>query len=109
MQDLTTDDSPKQYDMLYIPDLSNIPNVYPSPERDEEEDEAEEVGGKASKPATKRKRENRYKNAPPAVLSVSAAIYAGNQAQAPQLTRSSVGGLRTARLNGPTGNGRTSG
>lgn len=53
--------------MSYRPDLSSISSVYPSPERDEEEEET----GKASKPAAKRKRENRYKNAPPAVLSVS--------------------------------------
>ena len=59
----------KKYDMSYMPDLSNISSVYPSPERDEEEDES--LAGKTSKPAAKRKRENRYKNAPPAVLSVS--------------------------------------
>lgn len=55
------------YDMSYMPDLSNISSVYPSPERDDEEDESQ--SGKTSKPAAKRKRENRYKNAPPAVLS----------------------------------------
>ncbi|KAB5577603.1 hypothetical protein GE09DRAFT_525180 [Coniochaeta sp. 2T2.1] len=55
------------YDMTYMPDLSNISSVYPSPERDEEEEESQ--AGKTSKPAAKRKRENRYKNAPPAVLS----------------------------------------
>lgn len=58
-----------QYDMSYIPDFSNI-GVYPSPERDEDEEESSPTGSKGSKPATKRKRENRYKNAPPAVLSV---------------------------------------
>jgi hypothetical protein len=55
------------YDMSYMPDLSNISSVYPSPERDDEEEESQ--SGKTSKPAAKRKRENRYKNAPPAVLS----------------------------------------
>jgi len=55
------------YDMSYMPDLSNISSVYPSPERDDEEEESQ--AGKTSKPAAKRKRENRYKNAPPAVLS----------------------------------------
>jgi hypothetical protein len=54
--------------MSYMPDLSNISSVYPSPERDDEEEESQ--SGKTSKPAAKRKRENRYKNAPPAVLSV---------------------------------------
>jgi hypothetical protein len=54
--------------MSYIPDFSNLSSVYPSPEREEEE---EEEASKTSKPAAKRKRENRYKNAPPAVLSVS--------------------------------------
>jgi AP-1-like factor len=57
----------EKYDMSYMPDLSNISSVYPSPERDDEEEE----NSKTSKPAAKRKRENRYKNAPPAVLSVS--------------------------------------
>lgn len=47
-------------------DFSSISNVYPSPER-EEEDGSQEPQQKA--PA-KRKRENRYKNAPPSVLSV---------------------------------------
>jgi len=56
------------YDMSYMPDLSNISSMYPSPERDEEEEESSQTS-KTSKPAAKRKRENRYKNAPPAVLS----------------------------------------
>ncbi|KAK5661378.1 hypothetical protein OQA88_11277 [Cercophora sp. LCS_1] len=46
-------------------EFSSISNVYPSPERDEE-DASQEPQQKA--PA-KRKRENRYKNAPPSVLS----------------------------------------
>jgi hypothetical protein len=60
---------PQKYDMSYMPDLSNMSSVYPSPERDDEEEGSQ--AGKTSKPAAKRKRENRYKNAPPAVLSVS--------------------------------------
>lgn len=66
---IASDMSLQKYDMSYMPDLSNISSVYPSPERDDEEEESQ--AGKSSKPAAKRKRENRYKNAPPAVLSVS--------------------------------------
>jgi len=55
------------YDLSYMPDLSNISSIYPSPERDEEEEQS--PTSKTAKPAVKRKRENRYKNAPPAVLS----------------------------------------
>jgi hypothetical protein len=47
-------------------DYTGISHVYPSPERDEDESQPSEQ----QKPAAKRKRENRYKNAPPSVLSV---------------------------------------
>lgn len=49
---------------------SGISSRYPSPgqEDDGEADSAESA--QQQKPAAKRKRENRYKNAPPAVLSV---------------------------------------
>jgi len=80
---VTSDISPTQYDVSYMPDISNISSVYPSPERDDDEEE-EEGGGKTSKPAAKRKRENRYKNAPPAVLSVSAVV---KSRQAPTANR----------------------
>jgi AP-1-like transcription factor len=56
-----------QYDIAYLPDMSNISNVYPSPGREDESERASQP----QKPAAKRKRENRYKNAPPSVLSVS--------------------------------------
>jgi AP-1-like factor len=46
-------------------DYSSISNVYPSPEPGEDEQPSAQ-----QKPAAKRKRENRYKNAPPSVLSV---------------------------------------
>lgn len=55
-------------DMSYLPDYSNL-GAYPSPERDEDEEETVPSSSKGTKPAAKRKRENRYKNAPPAVLS----------------------------------------
>ncbi len=45
-------------------------DVYSSPERDSESPEAQAATPAAKAPA-KRKRENRYKNAPPSVLSVS--------------------------------------
>lgn len=47
--------------------------MYLSPEREEDDDDEDEGEGssKTTKPAAKRKRENRYKNAAPAVLSVS--------------------------------------
>jgi AP-1-like factor len=45
-------------------DYSSISNVYPSPEPGEDEQPSAQ-----QKPAAKRKRENRYKNAPPSVLS----------------------------------------
>jgi hypothetical protein len=66
--------------MAGIPDLSAISNMYPSPDGSERESDSPQPSqaddGKAgtaaaSKPAAKRKRENRYKNAPPSVLSVS--------------------------------------
>ncbi|KAL1879912.1 hypothetical protein VTK73DRAFT_6724 [Phialemonium thermophilum] len=48
---------------VYATDLNEMPNLYPSPEAEEESPPQE----RAQKP--KRKRENRYKNAPPSVLS----------------------------------------
>ncbi|KAH8893126.1 hypothetical protein GQ53DRAFT_860131 [Thozetella sp. PMI_491] len=56
------------YDMAYMPDLNNLSNIYPSPKL-EDEDNAQEQPAQQQKPAAKRKRENRYKNAPPSVLS----------------------------------------
>jgi len=53
------------YDIASTADLGSFTNVYPSPEHDEEPSQPTEQ----QKPATKRKRENRYKNAPPSVLS----------------------------------------
>ena len=53
------------YDVTSSGDYSGIAHVYPSPERDEEESQPSQQ----AKPAAKRKRENRYKNAPPSVLS----------------------------------------
>ncbi|KAK1836212.1 AP-1-like transcription factor YAP1 [Podospora conica] len=47
-------------------EYNGIAHVYPSPERDE--DDSQPSQGQ-TKPAAKRKRENRYKNAPPSVLS----------------------------------------
>ncbi|KAK4191536.1 hypothetical protein QBC35DRAFT_290323 [Podospora australis] len=55
------------YDMASTTDLSNFPSVYPSPEHHEEDSTQPEE--QDQKPAAKRKRENRYKNAPPSVLS----------------------------------------
>jgi AP-1-like factor len=52
------------YDMATGADYSSISNVYPSPEPGEDEQPSAQ-----QKPAAKRKRENRYKNAPPSVLS----------------------------------------
>lgn len=51
---------------------------YPSPGQDE--NEAAETS-EQQKPAAKRKRENRYKNAPPAVLSVCAFLERGSTYQ----------------------------
>ncbi|KAK4225904.1 AP-1-like transcription factor YAP1 [Podospora fimiseda] len=53
------------YEIASTADLSSFTSVYPSPEQYEEPSQATE----GQKPATKRKRENRYKNAPPSVLS----------------------------------------
>ncbi|KAK0728593.1 hypothetical protein B0T26DRAFT_178174 [Lasiosphaeria miniovina] len=58
--------SSSAYDMTYAAELSNTSSVYPSPERD---DEDSSQPSSQQKPAVKRKRENRYKNAPPSVLS----------------------------------------
>jgi len=53
------------YDIASTGDLGSFPSVYPSPEHEEESSQPTEQ----QKPAAKRKRENRYKNAPPSVLS----------------------------------------
>ncbi|KAK3985023.1 hypothetical protein QBC44DRAFT_405778 [Cladorrhinum sp. PSN332] len=53
------------YDIASTADLGSFASVYPSPKHDEEPSQSTE----SQKPATKRKRENRYKNAPPSVLS----------------------------------------
>ncbi|KAK3684877.1 hypothetical protein B0T22DRAFT_201485 [Podospora appendiculata] len=53
------------YDMSSLADINGFSGVYPSPES---EDESSQPSSQ-QKPATKRKRENRYKNAPPSVLS----------------------------------------
>lgn len=54
------------YDVASNADYGGMSSIYPSPERDEE-DSAQAAA--QQKPAAKRKRENRYKNAPPSVLS----------------------------------------
>lgn len=62
--------------MAVLPDLNGI---YPSPGSSERESTSpqptsaaeDKPAASAAKPAAKRKRENRYKNAPPSVLSVS--------------------------------------
>ncbi|KXX81785.1 AP-1-like transcription factor YAP1 [Madurella mycetomatis] len=58
--------STSTYDMTSAADISNLTSAYPSPG-------CEEAGSppaaQEQKPAAKRKRENRYKNAPPSVLS----------------------------------------
>ncbi|KAM7217924.1 hypothetical protein V8F06_006736 [Rhypophila decipiens] len=53
------------YDMSSLADLNGFSSVYPNPESDEESSQP----ASQTKPAAKRKRENRYKNAPPSVLS----------------------------------------
>lgn len=53
------------YDMSSLADLNSFSSVYPSPESEEESQQP----ATQAKPAAKRKRENRYKNAPPSVLS----------------------------------------
>lgn len=57
-----------QYDMTFAPDM--IPSIYPSPQSSNGEGASSQAAGATKAPA-KRKRENRYKNAPPSVLSVS--------------------------------------
>ncbi|KAL2017632.1 hypothetical protein VTK56DRAFT_1900 [Thermocarpiscus australiensis] len=54
-------------DLTSATDISNVPSTYPSPGHDERE--TPQPTTQQQKPAAKRKRENRYKNAPPAVLS----------------------------------------
>ncbi|KAK3325450.1 hypothetical protein B0H66DRAFT_124395 [Apodospora peruviana] len=53
------------YDMSSLADLNSFSSVYPSPDSEEESSQP----ATQQKPAAKRKRENRYKNAPPSVLS----------------------------------------
>ncbi|KAK4195090.1 hypothetical protein QBC40DRAFT_24960 [Triangularia verruculosa] len=53
------------YDMASTSDFTSFANVYPSTEHDEESGQPDQE----QKPTAKRKRENRYKNAPPSVLS----------------------------------------
>jgi len=60
-----------QYDMSSLADLNSFSSVYPSPESEEESSQP----ATQQKPAAKRKRENRYKNAPPSVLSVRSNIF----------------------------------
>jgi AP-1-like transcription factor len=65
-------------------------NIYPSPTNStretaspqptikvEERSDLADEASRATKPPTKRKRENRYKNAPPSVLSVRFCDFAG--------------------------------
>jgi hypothetical protein len=95
--------------MSYLPDFSNL-GAYPSPERDEDDEETSPTSSKGTKPAAKRKRENRYKNAPPAVLSVRLRFtisflgYKIHEA----LTFRSAEGHRTALRNAHTGSARIS-
>jgi AP-1-like transcription factor len=78
----------KKYDMSFVPDMG-IPNIYPSPQSSNGDGESSQAAGAAKAPA-KRKRENRYKNAPPSVLSVSVALVAprtlSSTAATPELT-----------------------
>ncbi|KAK4657854.1 hypothetical protein QC762_201550 [Podospora pseudocomata] len=53
------------YDMASTTDLTSFASVYPNTEHEEESGPQDQQ----QKPAAKRKRENRYKNAPPSVLS----------------------------------------
>ncbi|KAK3360094.1 hypothetical protein B0T25DRAFT_565036 [Lasiosphaeria hispida] len=53
------------YDVTSGADFGGISDIYPSPEREEDDSQPSQQ----QKPAAKRKRENRYKNAPPSVLS----------------------------------------
>lgn len=103
--DPAVSDSQIQYDATSAGDASR----YPSPGHDEgESGDPTEDPTEQQKPAAKRKRENRYKNAPPAVLSVC-----GISAPCPQnrmLTPfRSDGGHRTAPLSEHIANARTRG
>ena len=101
-------------------DYTGISHVYPSPERDEDESQPSEQ----QKPAAKRKRENRYKNAPPSVLSVchnpsKAAAGGGRPTSRAPRCRTHGGligcdlhsdvGHKTAHLSEHTANARTRG
>ncbi len=101
----TSSNSQFQYDNHSAGDGSNS-SRYPSPghEDGESADSAEQ------KPAAKRKRENRYKNAPPAVLSVRG-IPHRSLAEAQKLTTHphSAGEPRTAPRKEPTASARTRG
>jgi hypothetical protein len=96
--------------MSYVPDFSNLA-AYPSPERDEDEEETSPTSSKDTKPAAKRKRENRYKNAPPAVLSVRPhSTVSSLSCKIRQiLTLYSAEGHRTAHHNEHTGSARING
>jgi len=65
-------DEPLQYD-FYVQDFA-AGDQYSSPEREAESPEAQPAAAAATKGPAKRKRENRYKNAPPSVLSVCSAL-----------------------------------
>ena len=67
----TIADLTNQYEIPYVADFSAV-DGYPSPEHEAESPETQSNTA-ASKTPAKRKRENRYKNAPPSVLSVCSA------------------------------------
>lgn len=56
----------------HVPELSTLTNMYPSPEADEDARQQQSFPEQEEKAAPKRKRENRYKDAPPSVLVVRA-------------------------------------
>ncbi|KLU86737.1 hypothetical protein MAPG_05748 [Magnaporthiopsis poae ATCC 64411] len=68
----TSDSQSPQYDMSYLQDFG-LGEVYPSPpaagEGEADSPPSHEASPTAPKAPAKRKRENRYKNAPPSVLS----------------------------------------
>ena len=104
----------KKYDMSFVPDMG-IPNIYPSPQSSNGDGESSQAAGAAKAPA-KRKRENRYKNAPPSVLSVSLALVAPMTCRhhVRDATRmltpnspASAGEPKTVPRSAPTGSERT--
>ncbi|KAK2069519.1 hypothetical protein P8C59_004094 [Phyllachora maydis] len=56
------------YMPAHVPELSTLTNMYPSPEADEDARQQQSFPEQEEKAAPKRKRENRYKDAPPSVL-----------------------------------------